>query len=103
MAEPPSSFVFIVNSAKPASSEDAASGHAELYRPAKMSRTPLGAAVVQGSVIASVAMRLRMGSLGALAKNPLTHVGRALQQFNAVIFAPHQEMNHRDVDKGDLG
>ena len=98
----PSSFVFIVKSAEPPSAEGAASGHAELYRPAKMGRSPISAWAWQSVVIASVVMSwLRLG-LGALAKNPLTHVGRALQQFNAVVFAPDQEMNHCDVDQGDL-
>src|SRR5215469_3530960 len=74
-----SSFLFIVKSAEPASAEGAASGHAELYRPANMSRSPLGALAWQSIVIASVVMSwLRLG-LGALAKNPLTDVGRALQ------------------------
>src|SRR5260221_14450234 len=51
----------------------------------------------------SVAIRrLDLRSLGALAKNPLTHVGRALLQFNALLFAANQEPNHRYVHQCDL-
>lgn len=43
-----------------------------------------------------------MRSLRTLAKHPLAHVGRALHQLNALVFAPDQEPNHRNVHQGDL-
>jgi hypothetical protein len=37
-------------------------------------------------------------SLRALAKHPLAHLGRALDEFNAIILAANQEPNHPNVD-----
>jgi hypothetical protein len=37
-------------------------------------------------------------SLGALAKHPLAHIGRALDEFNAIILAANQEPNNSKVD-----
>jgi hypothetical protein len=39
----------------------------------------------------------RLPSLRALAKNPFAHIGRALNQFNALIFAPDQKTDHPEI------
>jgi len=41
-------------------------------------------------------------SLRALAKNPLAHIRRALNQFNALIFATNQETNRHEVHQSDF-
>ena len=45
---------------------------------------------------------LGLRSLGALAKNPFAHVGRASNQFNPNVFAANQKPNHPEVHQGDL-
>ena len=51
-------------------------------------------------------MRLRrppwLRSLRALAKHPFVHIGRALDEFNAFIFAANQEPNHPEIHQGDF-
>src|SRR5206468_3040738 len=59
---------------------------------------PVRSDMIESGVIRRPGLR----SLGALAKNPLAHVGRALYEFNALVFAADQEPNHRDVHQGDL-
>src|SRR5215469_3513354 len=75
---------------QPASLKRGRPGIAELYR--LPSRT---AGLARLSVIP-------LHSLRALAKNPLAHIGRALNQFNALIFAANQETNCIQVYQCDL-
>jgi len=82
------SLVSMVESDEPASLERAASGHAELYCLRMTNRTPVDASVVRSEVIVSVVMR-KLRSLRALTNNPLAHIGRALQQFHALVFTAH--------------
>jgi hypothetical protein len=41
--------------------------------------------------------RSGLPALGALAKNPFAHIGGALDEFNALIFAGNQELNYPEV------
>src|SRR5215471_17356180 len=75
---------------QPASLKRGRPGIAELYR--LPSRTA-------GSARLSV---FPLHSLRALAKNPLAHIGRALNQFNALIFAANQETNRIQVHQCDF-
>jgi len=89
-ALPLASLGFIVESDEPASLERADSGHAELYCLRITNCTLLGASVVRFGVIVSVVMRrLWLRSLRTLTNDPLPHVGRALRQFDALVFTAH--------------
>jgi hypothetical protein len=46
--------------------------------------------------------RRDLPSLCALAKHPLPHIGRALDEFNALLLAAIQEPNHPNVDQGNF-
>src|SRR5215470_566009 len=46
--------------------------------------------------------RIGLRFLGTLANYPFAHVGRALHQFNALVFASDQELNHPEVHERDL-
>src|SRR5215471_2641785 len=75
---------------QPANLERGRPGVAELY-PLPMSYRRLGSVIP-----------FPLHSLRAFAENPLTHIGRALNQFNALIFAANQEPNHHEVHQSDF-
>ena len=56
-----------------------------------------------GRSLEGIAARFSGGhSFRSLAKNPLAHIGRALNQFNALIFTANQKSNHPEVHQGDF-
>jgi hypothetical protein len=44
----------------------------------------------------------RLRTLRALANNPFAHIGRALDEFDALIFAANKEPNHLKIHEGDF-
>jgi hypothetical protein len=46
--------------------------------------------------------RSDLPALRALAKHPLAHIGRALDEFNGVVLAANQEANDPNIDESDF-
>jgi hypothetical protein len=50
----------------------------------------------------STVRSLRLCPFGSLAKNPLTYIGRAVEQYNTLVFAVTQESYNLNVHKSDF-